>query len=217
LAPIHKCLICESDKTQLKTANLRDYHWCLDCGFVSMNHKSRINLANESERYLEHKNKSGDLGYRASVQELVDQILKNENTDDKGLDYGCGEDSAVVALLQEQKLDVDLYDPLFYPNANIGLKSFDYVVASEVVEHFREPLTEWQKMSSLVKAKGRLYVQTLSLEKIKTPDEFARWYYARDLTHFSFYSELSMKILAKKIGLPMIYSSQKVFVFQKQD
>ncbi len=65
------------------------------------------------------------------------QCFNNHQT---GLDFGSGQDAAVVAILKEKGYQIQAYDPFFFPDLNWKKHKFDFITATEVVEHLQHPL-----------------------------------------------------------------------------
>ena len=71
---------------------------------------------------------------------------------------------------------------------------YDFVTATEVVEHLKNPQHELQRLYRLVKQGGTLGIMTkLATDK----SAFENWHYKRDPTHICFFSKPTFEWLGK--------------------
>jgi hypothetical protein len=81
------------------------------------------------------------------------------------------------------------------------------------VEHFRYPKVDFLKMDKLLKPKGYLSIMTDHWESL---DQFANWYYKRDVTHVSFFHKNTFAFICAHLGYELKYGDgQRVVVMQK--
>jgi len=121
------------------------------------------------------------------------------------LDFGCGPEPVLANLLSKKGIPTKVYDKCFYPKDT--LETYSLVTAVEVIEHLACPLSAFKKISGKIRKNGYLALSTLF-----HPDclsEFDNWWYRRDSTHISFYSPVTLSVLAKKFGLKIIYNNNK--------
>jgi hypothetical protein len=57
-------------------------------------------------------------------------------------------------MLEEKGHSLTLYDPFFKPNTNALKRNYDFVFATEVIEHFFHPALEFQRLRALTKPGG---------------------------------------------------------------
>ncbi|MGK2877638.1 MAG: methyltransferase domain-containing protein [Solirubrobacterales bacterium] len=74
---------------------------------------------------------------------------------------------------------------------------FDLIIACEVVEHFADPVTEFQRLFDLLTPEGLLVCST----NIYDGGNFAKHTYLYLRGHLSYYSEEAISVLARKGGL----------------
>jgi hypothetical protein len=103
----------------------------------------------------------------------------------RGLDFGCGADPVSAHLLGQAGYQVELYDPLFYPNEHPLQRRYDFIIVSEAIEHFRSPHLEITRLAGLLEPGGWLFVMT---QLLKDLENFDQWFYRKDPTHVAFYS-----------------------------
>ena len=193
-----KCPVCESPGCRgFMTVDGRDYLECPECLAVFLDPSSLLSPEEEFGRYREHNNDPSDPAYRAFLGRLSGPLLERLSPGLRGLDYGCGPGPALAEVLREAGYQVDLFDPFFEPNERVFEKEYDFIVCSEVAEHFHTPGREFEKLRDLLKPGGFMGVMTCFLgENI----DFAGWRYRRDPTHVVFYRERTFQILAERQG-----------------
>ena len=84
------------------------------------------------------------------------------------------------------------------------VKDFSLITAFEVFEHFTDPLKEIKKM--LDTSKNIIFTTNLLPNKIPGPEQW--WYYGLEHgQHVSFYSQKTLKYIARKFNLNLFSSS----------
>jgi SAM-dependent methyltransferase len=136
----------------------------------------------EKERYAKHQNGPHDAGYVAFLRQAIDPARPLLTPGLRGLDYGCGHTPTLCGLLEPEGLACENYDPYFHPALPEG--RFDFVFATEVVEHFHHPARDWATLAGLLNPGGLLVAMTAPWTTLA---EFSRWGYASDETHVCFY------------------------------
>lgn len=196
-----KCSLCSSKTNLFYTEKDKSYFQCTNCECICLNTRNFPSNTEEKERYLEHNNNVEDKGYQKFVQPIVTSVLKNFNKQHVGLDFGSGSGPVISKLLLDKNYNITLYDPFFANNQNALTKKYDYIVCCEVIEHFHQPLEEFQLLKSLLKPNGKLLCMTnLFTEEI----DFKKWYYKNDITHVIFYHKNTFKWIQKNIGFSKI-------------
>jgi SAM-dependent methyltransferase len=161
---------------------------CPACGLVFAAAADLPEPEPEKQRYATHRNSIADAGYVAFLRQAVEPARPFLKPEMRGLDYGCGHTPILHLLLAETGLRCENYDPFFFPAWPQG--QFDFLFATEVVEHFHRPAAEWPKMMSLLKPGGLLVVMTAPWENL---DAFRTWGYASDETHVAFYHRRTLE------------------------
>lgn len=213
---LHPCPLCQDLNVELfhkKTSGER-YYLCQACGFISLDPQFFLKPQEEHERYLTHQNDVEDPGYQGFLKFVVEAVLQRQKPTDLGLDYGCGPSSVVSYLLKTQHYQIFEYDPYFKADAALIEQKYDYLVCTEVIEHFYRPLEEFAKLNDLLKPGGFLYLKTSFTDEVK---DFARWHYHRDPTHVSFYSRKSLDWLAESMGWRVLEASTDRIVMSKNE
>ena len=114
-----------------------------------------------------------------------------------GLDYGAGPGPALARMFEEGGYTMSLYDPFFHPSVNVLAQKYDFITATEVAEHFHDPMREFERMRALLVPGGVVVIMT----QLLTPAiDFASWYYKNDPTHVVFYSKRTFQWLQSRLG-----------------
>ena len=114
----------------------------------------------EKERYKNHNNDVNDPRYQKFVSPIVEKVRDHYDTNHLGLDYGAGTGPVITSLLEKEGYALRLYDPFFhlYPK-NLSIK-YDYIICSEVIEHFHHPYEEFKSLAEMLKQKGSIFCLT---------------------------------------------------------
>ncbi|MBL7874669.1 MAG: class I SAM-dependent methyltransferase [Cyclobacteriaceae bacterium] len=207
------CPLCESKNVKLLEVDgdKRKYYLCRSCFLLFVDPDYHISLEQEKARYEFHNNSGQDVGYLEFLNRVIQPTLPFLNSAMIGLDYGCGPNPTLSDLLAQQQLICHNFDPLF--GFEHSLKAYDFLFATECVEHFRSPKNDFSKMSALLKPKGFLSVMTDHWQSL---EQFNTWYYKRDITHVSFYHSNTFAFICKYFGYELKYTdNQRVVVMQR--
>lgn len=188
----------------------RDYYQCLNCALVLVQPDQHLDPAAEKAIYDLHQNQADDSGYRRFLSRLALPLLNQLPSGACGLDYGCGPGPVLATMLEAAGHRMTVYDPLYAPNPAALLQRYDFVSCSEVVEHFRQPALEFQRLFALLKPGGLLAIMT---KRVIDQAAFARWHYKNDLTHIAFYSETTFDWLANRYQAQVSYLGPDVAIF----
>lgn len=173
---------------RLVDRNRRRHRLCGRCRLIFVEPEFRPTPAAEKARYAKHRNGPGDAGYVAFLRQAVEPARPFLHPGMRGLDYGCGHTPTLSGMLQAEGLSCANYAPFFYPAWPADL--FDFLFATEVVEHFHEPAAEWRRMLALLKPGGILVVMTALWTDLEL---FRTWGYASDETHVVFYHQQTLE------------------------
>lgn len=207
------CPLCASSLpcTHIAGPKGRGYLLCPHCQLIFMDRALLPDAATEEARYRAHQNGPQDSGYVQFLQQAITPALPFLNGSMRGLDYGCGPTPTLSGLLKTQGLHCENYDPYFYPAA--PARQFDFIFATEVVEHFYNPADAFQKISELLQPGGILTIMT---EPWISVDGFADWHYAKDITHVCFYHAKTMDYICSRYGFDILnQDSPRVTVLKK--
>ena len=192
--------------------SFRDYYRCYKCNLIHIPPSQYIPREAEFAEYNKHQNSQEDSGYRKFLSRLFNPLSLQLSPGSHGLDFGCGPGPTLSVMFEEAGYSVDLYDPFYAPDTNVFKHQYDFITASEVVEHLHNPLKELDLLWSLLKPGGWLGVMTkLALDR----EEFSKWHYKDDPTHVCFFSKKTMNWLAEKWTTEALYFGKDVILFQK--
>jgi 2-polyprenyl-3-methyl-5-hydroxy-6-metoxy-1,4-benzoquinol methylase len=173
---------------------------------------SRPDRFAERAEYDRHRNDPSDPGYRTFLSRLAKPLLERLTPGMEGLDFGSGPGPTLSVMLEEAGMHVTLYDPQYAPQPTVLERRYDFVTATEVVEHFHDPARDWARLASLLKPGGVLGVMT------KQPldrDRFEQWHYKDDPTHVSFHRPRTFAWIAERFGLTHELIGPDVAIFRR--
>ena len=203
------CTLCN---TVLKN-QVDDYFFiCDECGAYIRDSKFFLPPEQEIKRYKEHQNDVNDIRYQAFTSPITHAILQNQNKKDLGLDYGCGTAPVISKQLLENGFNIKLYDPFFYPDEDYLNYSYEYIFSCEVFEHFHSPKQQLEKLLSLLKKNGNLYIMT---HLYHSNINFKNWYYRRDPTHVFIYTPQTIEFIAAYYNLTIETLTERFIVMKK--
>ena len=193
-----RCPLCrETASESFFEDKNRAYLRCMNCMLVFVPPRFWLSAEEERATYDLHQNDAHDPGYRRFLSRLSRPLLERLGSDQKGLDFGCGPGPTLSVLLEEHGHRVDLYDPFYYNNASVFSRTYDFICATEVVEHLHDPEKEFIAMFSMLKTGGWLGIMT---KQVLDARSFRNWHYIRDMTHICFYSRSTFEYLARRFG-----------------
>ncbi len=192
------CPLCGTPAIPLEKGGLFRYGHCPLCSGIFMERSSLLDPEAEKRQYLTHNNDVHDTGYRNFVSPLVEIITERENPSHLGLDYGAGTGPVVATMLEEKGYEITLWDPYFIPDASALYRTYDFIFACEVIEHFHNPKESFEHLKSLLNENGVIYCRTTLV-----PDNqaFSAWGYKNEETHVFFYHEKTIAWIARQILL----------------
>lgn len=188
----------------------KEFYLCPTCGGIFRPKHSLPSQIAERERYEKHSNNLNDLGHQQFVLPLVKAVVKDFSAQHTGLDFGAGKNSVVAKLLTDQGYQPKQYDPFFQNKLELLAQKYDYIVCCEVIEHFQEPLKEFNLLKNLLKPSGSLYCMTDTYNK---KINFETWYYKNDFTHVFIYQEQTLAWLKAKYSFTVLKINQRIIQF----
>ena len=165
--------------------NQRRYLRCSRCQLVYVPPQYHLSAPAERAEYDRHENAPDDAGYRRFLSRLANPLLERLPPAARGLDFGSGPGPALDALLGEGGHAVDLYDPFYAPHDEVFDRQYDFICATEVVEHLFYPGRELERLWAMLLPGGWLAVMT---KLVRNRAAFSNWHYTRDPTHVCFFS-----------------------------
>lgn len=191
----------------------RSYLQCCHCTLVFVPHQFRLSSAAERSIYDLHQNDCFDEGYRRFLARLSSPLLQRLGEQQEGLDFGCGPASALVSVLEEAGHVMERYDPHYSPDAAVLQRQYDFICATEVVEHLHEPGREFERLFALLRPGGRLAIMTkLVLDR----ERFRTWHYIRDPTHVCFFSRQVFLHLGRRFHAHVEFIDKDVIFLRRE-
>ena len=186
-----QCPLCENHDVRFfaEDKNKR-YNHCKTCDLVFVDQDFLPGETEEKSRYRAHQNSPDDAGYVTFLSRIIQPLQSYLYENAVGLDFGSGPNPVLSKILKDKGYNVEIYDPYFAPDLKVFHRKYDFITATEVVEHMHHPAEDFKRMFSALEEKGVLALMT----KLRTPDiKFTTWHYKNDLTHVSFYSQKTMQ------------------------
>lgn len=163
----------------------RSYQRCDRCQLVFVPARFYLDRGAERAEYDLHQNEPGDAGYRAFLSRLLGPLTERLEPGARGLDFGCGPGPALAEMLREGGFDMSLYDSFYLPDKGTLQDEYDFICATEVVEHLHQPGAELARLWTLLRPGGWLGIMT---KLVRNRAAFASWHYKNDPTHVCFFS-----------------------------
>ena len=207
------CPLCKTtNSSKFYKEKFREYLRCLSCDFIFVPKMYHLSDAEEKSRYDTHNNDPNDHRYRHFLSQLLVPLLERISQKSNGLDFGSGPGPTLSLMLEECGHSVDLYDKFYANDISLFEKKYDFITATEVVEHLSEPMFEISRLIEMLNNQGHLAVMT----QILTPQiDFSSWYYKNDPSHIGFFTKKSLSFLASYLNIEVYFISERVVFFQK--
>lgn len=208
------CPLCLNPQTTIFSQDKqRTYLQCQSCQLVFVARQHLLTAEQERQHYLLHNNDLHDPGYREFLNRLANPVLTAlGKTPKQGLDFGCGPGPLLARIFSEAGHHMQLWDPFFANNPVALEQQYDFISCTEAIEHFVNPLNEWQLWLSLLKPAGILAIMT---KCYPVAAAFHNWHYKRDPTHISFFSKFTFEWLAQRNNLHLAFPTNDVVIFRK--
>lgn len=194
----HVCRLCRRGQCTVFALIDGTAYWrCHRCMATLMAADAYLQPAAEQAHYLTHQNALDDPGYQHFLNKLLVPFMSVLPPNQRGLDFGCGPGPALSSMLRAAGHAMVDYDPIFAPDHGQLAHPYDFITATEVIEHFRNPAESFDQLDNLLRPGGWLGLMT----EFQTDDQgFANWRYRRDPTHVIFYRAETLRWLARDRG-----------------
>ncbi len=210
--PLESCPLCAFESEAYFEDAKRPYLQCRRCSLVFVPAPFRLSLEDEKARYDLHQNDPADSRYRAFLSRLFLPLQERLKVGSRGLDFGCGPGPTLSLMLEEAGHTVSLFDPFYAPDPAVWEETYNFITASEVVEHLHHPGRELERLWKHLKAEGWLALLTQTVLDVEA---FSRWRYKEDLTHVAFFSERTFRFLAEAWGAELFCPTRDVALMRK--
>ena len=190
----------------------RDFYSCETCHLVFIAPKLYLSLEQEKAEYDLHQNSPDDQGYRRFLSRLLEPIHQKISPHSHGLDFGSGPGPTLSIMFEELGHTMDIYDTFYAPDRSRLMQQYDFISASEVVEHLHRPKHDLDQLWQCLKLQGSLGIMT---KRVTDAQSFAHWHYKDDATHVCFFSIPTFQWLATYWKATLDVIGPDVVIFTK--
>lgn len=191
----------------------RPYLQCSECQLVFVPPGWHLGVGEEKAQYDLHENDPSDTRYQLFLSRLMSPLAERLSPGARGLDFGCGPGPALAMMLREAGFDMAVYDRFFAPDESVLNPSYDFITATEVVEHLRHPGAELDRLWALLSSRGWMGITT---KLVSDPIAFGSWHYKNDPTHICFYSAYTWRWWAQHNHAALEIIGADVILLQRQ-
>ena len=209
----HPCPLClEISRDEFHHDKRRLYFLCGQCHLVFVPSAQYLSEAEEKAAYDHHQNSPMDPDYRQFLNRLFLPLQDRLPPQSHGLDFGSGPGPTLSVMFEEIGHTVTLYDHFYAHDPTVLEQHYDFITATEVVEHLHHPSRILSQLWTLLQPGGYLGLMT---KLVLDQKAFATWHYKNDLTHVCFYSKPTFEWLAGQWQAELEYFHNDVIVFRK--
>ena len=210
----HICPLCKTaDASKIYQDRHRDYFRCQVCNLVFVPSAQFLSAQEEKARYDLHQNSPDDPAYRRFLNRLFLPLQKQLAPRSLGLDFGSGPGPTLSVMFAEVGHVMAIYDRFYARDCSVLTKQYDFITATEVVEHLHNPKRDLDRLWACLRPGGRLGIMTkLALGRAA----FARWHYKNDLTHVCFFSRSTFAWLAVQWRADLTFADKDIVIFYKK-
>ncbi len=208
------CPLCTSETAiTIHSDKDREYLQCQTCQLLFVPTKYFLSLEQEKARYDTHQNSPNDPRYRAFLNRLFIPLEKRLAPASRGLDFGSGPGPTLSVMFEEAGHPMAIYDHFYAPTTEVLGTEYDFITATEVIEHLHHPRQELDRLWTILKPGGVLGIMT---QLAPNHDAFAQWYYTRDPTHVCFFRRATFEWLAVQWEAALTFELNDVMVLEKK-
>ena len=201
------CKLCDAPACRVLTTDARRlYRICDLCRLVFVPENFHVSAREERARYALHDNTADNQEYIDYLRGVAGELRRIPIDKPNILDYGCGKDPVLTAILRDRGFACTPYDPLYTPGHKLPCGRYDIIILCEVIEHIRNLKRELHTINALLIDNGFLFIKT---ELYHTADSFHAWWYAQDTTHINFFSLDTMRFIASSLNKDLYYTNGK--------
>ncbi len=207
------CPLCQSHNIfDFHKDNQRKYLRCNNCYLVFVSKEFHLSKEEEKKRYDLHENYHNDPGYRQFLSRIFEPMNSRIKPKSFGLDFGSGPGPTLSLMFEEAGHKMNLYDIYYSVDKSVFEKQYDFITASEVVEHLKEPFEVLEKLWVCLKPEGFLGIMT---KMVLDQQAFSKWHYITDMTHISFFSVETFEWIGEHINSKLEFVDKDVVIFKK--
>ncbi len=191
----------------------RSFYRCANCQLVFVPPSQFLSPEVEKARYDLHENDPSDECYRRFLSRLFTPLSERLVPCSHGLDFGSGPGPTLSLMFEEAGHAMDIYDPFYAPDPRVFERQYDFITASEVLEHLHRPREELDRLWGVLKQGGWLGVMT---KRARDAKAFKGWPYKNDDTHVIFFSEATFEWLADRWSADLFFEGTDVVLLRKK-
>ena len=190
----------------------RKYWNCPDCGLVHVPSRYHLSPQEEKERYDLHNNDPENKGYMELLNSLFLPVMNRLEPGARGLDFGSGPSPVLASMFRREGFEAELFDKFYANDPSVLERTYDFITASEVVEHFENPRADLDRLYGILKPGGFLGILTGMLPEA---GEFSKWHYKNDKTHVCFFSSDTFRWIGAEWGAEIEFPGDDVAIIRK--
>ena len=209
------CPLCHSANVEAYTCDKhRSYMQCRCCELVFVERAHYLKREAEKAIYDLHENAVADPGYRKFLSRLFIPLSGQLEAQSHGLDFGCGPAPALAEMFKEQGFHIDVYDSFYCDQKEVFDRQYDFVTATEVIEHLHQPGEKIRMLWNILRRGGCLGIMT---KLVTSKQAFQSWHYKNDLTHVCFFSQPTLRWLADSLHAEVSFYGDDVAIITKRE
>ena len=207
------CPLCRTENvSEYSQDKRRKYYQCSVCSLVFVPSRQFLSAADEKKRYDLHQNSPENQNYCRFLSRLFIPLQKNLTPGSHGLDFGSGPEPTLSRMFEEAGHTMTLFDYFYEPDPAVLELQYDFITATEVVEHLHDPKKDLGRLWTCLKQGGWLGIMTnLAVHQ----NTFPQWYYKNDPTHVCFFSRATFVWLAFQWEANAVFADNDVVLFRK--
>jgi len=206
------CPLCRISEGTAFYQDSRTYFRCPKCQLVFVLSDQFLSPQDEKSQYDFHENSADDPGYRRFLGRLFTPLSQQLHPNSHGLDFGSGPGPTLSVMFEEAGHSMAIYDPFYSPDTQPLQQQYDFITATEVVEHLHHPRQELDRLWSCLLPNGSLGIMT---KRVIDQEAFSRWHYKNDPTHVCFYAIETFEWLAAHWNATLTVPEKDVVIFIK--
>lgn len=190
----------------------RTFLRCGTCSLVFVPPSLHLSPDDEKKRYDLHRNDPGDAGYRRFLGRMLTALSPVLVPGSAGLDFGSGPEPVLARMFGDAGFRMALYDPFFSPDHSALAQQYDFITATEVVEHLRAPLEDLDLLWRCLRPGGWLGIMTRHAVEQTL---FSHWQYKNDRTHVCFFSPETFAWLGRRWGAALSFPDDDIALLRR--
>ena len=190
----------------------REYLRCGDCWLVFVAPAFFLSSEAEKAEYDLHENGPDDPGYRRFLSRVFEPTMARIRPGSSGLDFGSGPGPTLSRMFEEAGHRMEIYDIFYADDRSVLEQDYDFITATEVVEHLHRPRATLDMLWGCLRLGGVLSIMT---KRVRDRDAFANWHYKNDMTHVAFFSRETFEWLAARWEAELALIGSDVAILSK--